>query len=237
MGVKGLMTPYIKDYSSASNAKLKAITEKLANATIGFDMSVVIIKNLSSSPIIQSKYHQEPKIPLPELIDKVISCIDRYFQHGMEKGILVFDGKTPELKLKGAHRNRYGNDEEKKARLEELYKIRSFDNEDEEKECIKEMRKLRSSLCRIRNDILHQVVKRAKEVFGDNVVCIGSPFEADHQLAYLFHQNIIDYVVTVDSDLVCFGAECERTRVPLLRVLYNAEMGKEWLDVGTTKSS
>ncbi len=54
---------------------------------------------------------------------------------------------------------------------------------------------------------MYQVVKRAKEVFGDNVVCIGSPFEADHQLASLFHQNIIDYVVTVDSDLIFFGVD------------------------------
>ena len=34
-----------------------------------------------------------------------------------------------------------------------------------------------------------------------------APYETDHQLAALFHQGIIDAVVTVDSDLIFLGAD------------------------------
>lgn len=35
---------------------------------------------------------------------------------------------------------------------------------------------------------------------------IVAPYEADAQLAYLFQQNLIDLVLTEDSDLLLFGA-------------------------------
>ena len=35
--------------------------------------------------------------------------------------------------------------------------------------------------------------------------CILSPFEADAQLAYLSRNNIVDFVISEDSDLIVFG--------------------------------
>lgn len=32
-----------------------------------------------------------------------------------------------------------------------------------------------------------------------------APYEADAQLAYLFHTNHVEFVVTEDSDLLAFG--------------------------------
>ena len=46
-----------------------------------------------------------------------------------------------------------------------------------------------------------------KKRFGDQAICVGSPFEADHQLALLSNQGIIDYVHTNDSDLIVLGAD------------------------------
>ena len=39
-----------------------------------------------------------------------------------------------------------------------------------------------------------------------NINCIGSPFEADWQLAYLYHAKEIDYVLSYDGDIVVYGA-------------------------------
>ena len=36
---------------------------------------------------------------------------------------------------------------------------------------------------------------------------IVAPYEADAQLAYLAHNNLVDVVVTQDSDLVVFGCD------------------------------
>lgn len=38
----------------------------------------------------------------------------------------------------------------------------------------------------------------------ENVVVMLAPYEADAQLAYLNKINYIDFVVTIDSDLLCF---------------------------------
>ncbi len=39
-----------------------------------------------------------------------------------------------------------------------------------------------------------------------NVKTIGSPFEADWQLAYMFNNKSIDYVLSNDGDIVAYGA-------------------------------
>ena len=38
-----------------------------------------------------------------------------------------------------------------------------------------------------------------------NVQCIVAPYEADAQLAYLSLSNLVDYIITEDSDLIVFG--------------------------------
>mmetsp|Transcript_10021 Transcript_10021/g.15209 ORF Transcript_10021/g.15209 Transcript_10021/m.15209 type:complete len:155 (-) Transcript_10021:1751-2215(-) len=34
-----------------------------------------------------------------------------------------------------------------------------------------------------------------------------APYEADAQLAYLYHQQMVDFVITEDSDLLAFGVD------------------------------
>lgn len=40
------------------------------------------------------------------------------------------------------------------------------------------------------------------------IECIVAPYEADAQLAYLCKENMVDLVITEDSDLLVFG--CQR---------------------------
>jgi 5'-3' exonuclease len=38
-----------------------------------------------------------------------------------------------------------------------------------------------------------------------NVSFVVAPYEADSQLAFMFNEGIIDFVITEDSDLLVFG--------------------------------
>ena len=127
----------------------------------------------------------------------------------MDKAILVFDGRTPQPKKDVAHEKRYKHVEQNKLRLEELYKVGSFANDDEEKNNVAEVLKLRKKLSPIRSDMIYYVLEAVSknEHLKDKIFCCGAPYEADHQLVSLFNQNIIDYAITTDSDLVCIGAD------------------------------
>ena len=112
---------------------------------------------------------------MTELTDNVISSIKSYFNHGMHKAVLVFDGLTHKLKKEGAHRARYQNVDNMRDELLQLYGIKQFVNEIEEKIAVAKVKKLRLGLMPIRMDIIHDIVVKALDTFGDKVVCIGSP--------------------------------------------------------------
>lgn len=51
------------------------------------------------------------------------------------------------------------------------------------------------------------VAEKLKESFGDRVTFMVAPYEADSQLAYLSKIDMIQVVITEDSDLLVFGAK------------------------------
>ena len=73
-----------------------------------------------------------------------------------------------------------------KTKLQRLYGISSFATQTKENVAIARMKKLRAKLSPIRQDIIHSIKTKVEDVFGDKVVRIGSPYEADHQLASLY---------------------------------------------------
>ena len=207
MGVEGLSTPYIRDHKNATNAKFDEVTKNSElPVVVGFDISVMIISLMRQNSSMISLYHTEPKVPMPELAEKVAAQLRSCFKHGMGKAVLAFDGLTHKLKKDHAHKTRYKNLEASQEELRRLYGISSFATQTEDNVAIARVKKLRAELSPIRQDIIHSIKTKVEDVFGDKVVCIGSPYEADHQLASLYKQGIIDYVVTTDSDLICLGA-------------------------------
>ena len=54
-------------------------------------------------------------------------------------------------------------------------------------------------------DLLHDIIETVKKIFGGNVFTIGAQFEADHQLAAFFVQNLVNYIYTDTSDLSVLG--------------------------------
>jgi 5'-3' exonuclease len=136
----------------------------------------------------------------------VVDYIKPYFKAGMKKAVLVFDALTNQLKKERAHQERYGKNEDKMKELEKLLEVTSFSSDTEEMVTVANGRQLRTSLSPIRQDMLYEIKAKVAKAFGDKVSCVGSPYEVNNQLASLFNQGAIDYVVTIDSDLICLGS-------------------------------
>ena len=207
MGVKGLTAPIIRDSVTAKNANTNKLLEKDETGNIiGIDISILIVKAIMGSPNSVSLYHSDPKQPLPEVTDKVVSSVNTYVSAGY-KAVCVFDGITHKLKAERAHVERYEKDQDLKVELDNLYNIRNFDDKESLRVSIERVNTIRKKLCRTRADMIHDIKCKLEKKFGEKVVCVCAPYEADHQLAALFHQKIIDYVHTIDSDLICLGAD------------------------------
>ena len=46
-----------------------------------------------------------------------------------------------------------------------------------------------------------------KVCYDLNIPVIVAPYEADAQLTYLVNKNIVDVIITEDSDLMVFGCQ------------------------------
>lgn len=56
----------------------------------------------------------------------------------------------------------------------------------------------------INNDMIHLFIQELKHL---NVQYVVAPYESDAQLAFLYHERMIDLVVTEDSDLLAYGVD------------------------------
>ena len=126
----------------------------------------------------------------------------KYFQkkilallHYNIKPIIVFDGDKLPLKQRTEGR-RHDNRVKNYELAMECYRLGKVD----------EANKLFSQSIDITPDMAHFVVQKLREIFGDKVHCLVSPYEADSQLAYLSKIGMVEFVITEDSDLLVFGA-------------------------------
>ena len=88
--------------------------------------------------------------------------------------------------------------------MEDLYEIHGrLLNEAE----LKRLQGLQQSLLSLSGHIFFEIKDFLEKVYPGKVSHIGAPYEADHQLAALFHQGIIDYVYSIDSDLSVLGCD------------------------------
>jgi len=138
--------------------------------------------------------------------EKVIKAVNVYISSGY-KAVCVFDGITHKLKQERAHVERYEKDQNLRDELKILYEMRDFDNENSLRDSIERVNTIRKKLCRTRADMIYDIKCQLEKKFGDKAVCVCAPYEADHQLAALFRQEAVDYVDTIDSDLICLGAD------------------------------
>jgi 5'-3' exonuclease len=203
----------IKDFGQLYKANSSTLTElfskrgidgRLKNV-IGVDASVLMIRHLKSNNNAQDRLHSEPPLPIDSLGHYCRDFCNPIFKaNGII--VMVFDGALSAIKS-AEHKRRYGNRTEKQQRLSELYtkKIQGMHLVCDE--TLAEIRALRKELLTIRPDMIHTVMEVMKTAFGDQVHFIGAPFEADHQLGYLYINGALDYIFTIDSDIMVFGTD------------------------------
>ena len=108
--------------------------------------------------------------------------------------ILVFDGASHPNKTATQEARRRASDSAKIA-LKEFIGANKYSED--------ALDKILKDLVRPNGPVLASVKCWADK---HNVKCIGSPFEADWQLAHLFQKKAIDYVLSSDGDIIVYGA-------------------------------
>ncbi len=56
-------------------------------------------------------------------------------------------------------------------------------------------------------NLVREIQENLKEFYKNEIKFIVAPYEADAQLAYLSRENLVDFLITEDSDLLVFGAK------------------------------
>jgi len=205
MGVQDLSKMIRKDkLVTNTSLKLLRLCSPLKDR-IAIDISVVIVPHLSATASAQSLLHSKPFLPVPSIAAKVVKFLRPLIEADFLL-FLVFDGATASIKHH-EHLRRYGDKEEKLRRLDELYDNTIDGTRLLEKDDLEEVLKLRKGLLSLRPDIIFDIMEKVKSAYPDRVYFVGSPFEADHQLASLFHQDVVDYIYTIDSDLTVCGTD------------------------------
>ncbi|KAI6187825.1 Exonuclease 1 [Aphelenchoides besseyi] len=179
MGVKGLLK-YVEDACRPGNIK------EFENQRVAIDVSCFLHRGLMGCiEDIANKKHT----------DFCIKYIERQlavFFHYNCKVTLVFDGNSLPAKeeINASRKERRDSNQRLGDTLmfygkkTEAYKV------------------MRQGI-----GVPKEITRAAIDYFkaSPKVEIIVSPYEADAQLAYLMHKNIVDFVVTQDSDLIVYG--------------------------------
>jgi 5'-3' exonuclease len=114
--------------------------------------------------------------------------------------LVVFDGKTPPVKLAEVERRRSLRQEHERQREEAVDPNADPTVENERR--TKAFRRAGAGRH------FSQIIDALMETFRSRQISfMVAPYEADSQLAYLSHQGYLDLIITEDSDLVAHGAK------------------------------
>lgn len=187
MGVSNLLG-FVKNATSSTDIE----KTKLPNSTAAVDISHWIYRACYSCPEVI--YYQNN---MQQAYNATIDYIDKYVKMLRSHNIkltFVFDGmKLPAKQV--THKERAAKKAESKVMVEKL--LAANNSSDARKHMLR--------CIEIKFDIVQQVIKYCKR---ENIKYIVAPYEADAQLAFLNNQNICQYVITEDTDLILYG--CQR---------------------------
>ena len=200
MGIKNFYK-FLQKYSPESFIKRKI--GDYSGKTLGVDANLILYTFLKKNINYLLKINNGN-------INDNIDSYEMFYYHLMEmvlcsyknniKLLMVFDGKTPDIK-KGTVFDRKIEREKAKNELKEMNEIIdediSLDDEKKKKDLLIKTVHLNSKL-----------IKSVKEILGYcGIPCIDAPYEADTQLAYLSKNNYIDGIISNDFDNLTFGGK------------------------------
>lgn len=178
MGISGLLQ-FLKEY------RVKTNISDFKGQTVAVD---------GSCWIHQSAYHAEFEEGVESSTQKILNFISkkiRMLQEYKITPIIVFDGSSIPVKKRI-------QEERAKYRNQCKEKVAALMKESRHEEA---NRKFAESFT-ITQYLVQRIIKLIK---GYNIKYVIAPYEADSQLAYLFHSGQVSLVITEDSDLIAFG--------------------------------
>lgn len=104
---------------------------------------------------------------------------------------MVFDGRFLPAK-KGTEEKRREARKKAKKQVVDLLHIGN----------VQDARRYMAAAVNVTHQMALNLIKQCRKLKID---CIVAPYEADAQLAYLNVKNLVDFVITEDSDLLLFG--------------------------------
>ncbi|XP_029409978.1 exonuclease 1 isoform X2 [Nannospalax galili] len=180
MGIQGLLQ-FIKDASEPINVR------KYKGQVVAVDTYCWLHKGAIACADKLAKGE-----PTDRYVGFCMKFVNMLLSHGV-KPILVFDGCTlPSKKeVESSRRER---------RQSSLLKGKQLLREGK----VSEARECFTRSINITHAMAHKVIKAART---QGVDCLVAPYEADAQLAYLNKADIVQAVITEDSDLLAFGCK------------------------------
>jgi len=184
--------------------------------------SVGNLNRCNSNPNIPPKFQLEEKekndlnIKLKNGYEKdfILSCsysvmsrIEKLKERLIDSEIIVvFDGSTPPVKVRKCI-ERKENREKALSRIQAGYidTLPSSSNDDFTSKIIQAAKKTGAGW---KPTLYRHVINTLFSLLKQSQICyLVAPYEADSQLAFLSQQNLVDLVVTEDSDLIAYGAK------------------------------
>ena len=190
MGIKNLFKVLMdKTPNAIENISISQIKNKI----VGIDTSIILYQYIIALKSTGKEFVNSNNISTVHIMGILVKTLS-YLKMNIIP-VYVFDGKPSKLKLNLLNdRNKVKQNALNK--LIELEKNSNYNNDDKIK------------LLKQTVSISHNQMLEAAEI----VELLGVPYifaseEADSQLAYLSKNNLIDYVVSEDMDLLTFGSK------------------------------
>jgi flap endonuclease-1 len=190
MGIKNLFKVLIdKTPNAIENINISQIKNKI----VGIDTSIILYQYIIALKSTGKEFvdlNNKSTVHIMGILVKTLS----YLKMNIIP-VYVFDGKPSNLKLNLLN-DRHKIKQNALNKLIELEKNNNYNNDDK-------IKLLKQSV-----SISHNEMLEAAEI----VELLGVPYifaseEADSQLAYLSKNNLIDYVVSEDMDILTFGSK------------------------------
>lgn len=137
------------------------------------------------------------KIHMGEETQSYLNYVNKYIKELLALGchvVMVFDGRP--LPAKKSTNDDRREQREKRKEHAELLLAKGMERE------ARDTYRMATS---ISADIVEKTIQHFRSF--SNVDIVVAPYEADAQLAYLMQANLVDAVITEDSDLIVFGCE------------------------------
>ena len=190
MGIKNLLKVLI-DKTPKAIKDIEIL--QLKNKIIGIDTSIILYQYIIALKSTGKEFvdsNNKSTVHIMGILVKTLSYLKMKIIP-----VYVFDGKPSNLKLNLLN-NRHKIKKNALNKLIELEKNKDYNNDDK-------IKLLKQSVSISYNEMLEAA--EIVELLG--IPYIFAPEESDSQLAYLSKNNLIDYVVSEDMDLLTFGSK------------------------------